>query len=125
MNQADQDRLLREVLETDELRQLRDTSMQHMVAAASQRRQRRRARSALASLAVFVAAGFVVHSQVRTNENSRPANPPAVVGPTVATITDDQLLELFANRSVALVGTAGEQTLVFLDAPATGTRAHR
>ena len=46
------------------------------------------------------------------------SQPRADAAPPVKFITDEELLALFPNRSVGLIGKAGHQELVFFDQPA-------
>jgi hypothetical protein len=52
--------------------------------------------------------------------NLPPAESPAPLpnaAPPIKVLTDDELLALFPNRSVGLIGRPGHQTLAFFDGP--------
>jgi hypothetical protein len=117
MKPSDQDRLLREIFSDATVDHVRETSLARGIGALRGRRRRRTVlASAAASLAVT--ASLVVALRHHDPVASTPPIlvPRPIVSP-VATITDEQLLALFPNRSVALVGVPGEQRLLFLDAP--------
>lgn len=115
MKRSDQDRLLRDVLADDALDHLRATALDQVLAAARRRRQRR---ALLSTAAAFIVAVSVFIASRSTNEPPAVAATPtaAAATPAVATINDEQLLAIFADRAVALVGQPGQQTLMFLDA---------
>lgn len=89
------------------------------------RRQRRRRyllrASGLAAVISLIAAAFFLKSLPRTSGSGSSvqlASPPSPATTShVQFINDDQLLALFSDRSVALIGKPGEQRLVFLDQP--------
>ncbi len=118
--------LLRELLDTEELAQLRDRSLDQMLAAAGARRKRRRTiyTCLLCLPLVLGLAGNLlwmhsphtrslpaVSSAVPIQAVGAPGTRPA----TVKFITDEELFALFPRRPMALIGQPGSQWLVFLD----------
>ena len=121
MKRSQQDRLLRDLLADEALDELRTTALDQMLVTARRRRQRRALLSTAAALGVIVAAAFLASRRMSSTIQPRPAAvaapAAALSSPRVATISDEQLLAIFADRAVALVGRPGEQTLLFLDTP--------
>ncbi|HUR60515.1 MAG TPA: hypothetical protein VM029_22535 [Opitutaceae bacterium] len=114
MNPSEQDRLLREVLADEALEQRRAASLEGMLGAVRLRKRRRAlATSVLATLTVALTIALVAQRRLDAPRDRTIAPSPR---PAVARISDDQLLALFADRSVALIGQPGQQQLVFLDA---------
>ena len=121
MDRSDQDRLLKEILAGDELAGFRQESLESGLTQLRKLRQRRRALRicvlALMPLLAFAVGRFLLPS--KPSNASKEA--PALAGSrSVELINDDQLLALFPNRSVALIGSPGHQQLVFLDQIADG-----
>ena len=128
MKHPEHDRLLNDIVTGEELADFREASLQRGMAAI--RRQRRRQRfvrlGALAAVPIVVAFGIVFSRSpkpaLRETAVSN-ASPVAVssaqtrIAP-VKFISDDELLALFPDRPVALIGKPGQQQLVFLDPPA-------
>jgi hypothetical protein len=114
MKHSEHERLLREVVASDEIERLRATSLESMLGVARRRRRRRTwASGAAASLAVVMTILGLTHREARS-----PATvvaPAATLEPSVKIINDDQLLALFPDRALALVGRPGDQRLLFLD----------
>jgi hypothetical protein len=123
MKRSDQERLLREILADANVEQARAAALQAGVAHLRQRRQRHAMlTSAAAALVVLVSLTVLMRRQV-VPEAPPTANTPAPA-PRVRFVNDEQLLALFPDRPVALVGRPGEQKLIFLDATgASATRA--
>jgi hypothetical protein len=116
MNRSEHDRLLREILADDKIAALRESSLAEMLQVGRQRRRRRVLVSTLGASLAIVMTLLVVsrrHSPGPVNVVPPPAAPKSA---GVKMITDQQLLALFPDRSVALVGRPGEQRFVFLDA---------
>ena len=112
MKRSDQDRLLDEVFTDENVEQLRAASLAGALTALRSRRRRRAYVSgAAASLALAVAVFVAIRH--RTPEEAI-VTPPAPKTNAVKIISDEQLLALFPDRSVALIGRPGEQRLVFL-----------
>jgi hypothetical protein len=119
MKPSDQDRLLREILADDALEQRRAASLEGMLGSVRRRKRRQvLVTSAIATLMLGLTLTLVTQRRA-VQPSALESAPPA--RPAVSRISDEQLLALFADRSVALVGRPGEQQLVFLDAP--GVRA--
>ena len=125
MKHAEEHRLLDEVLTGPELTEFRESSLREALAVLHRRQRRRRLvrEGSLALLPLLVVSLIVF---------SRPANPssrvataveptviasvPELARPTsVEYISDEELLALFPNQPLALVGPEGQQQLVFLD----------
>ena len=116
MNSSDQDRLWRDVFSDEKLEAMREATLRAGVAAA---RGRRRNRLILSAAAGMVAAGLALAVSWRRPQPPARLVPVAVARPaesSVKFISDQQLLALFPNRPVALIGPAGSRQLVFLDA---------
>jgi hypothetical protein len=89
--------------------------LQAGVAHLRQRRQRRAVlTSAAAALAVLVSLTVLVRRQAV--EEASPTVVASAPTSRVRFVNDEQLLALFPNRPVALIGRPGEQKLIFLDA---------
>ncbi len=133
MNPPDNDSLLREILPGDQAEAFRASSLQHFLRAADQQRRRRSARHSVFSTSVAVVAllGLLLGAgtvrkgnqiQVATADNTpSPTSLPTqaksapVVRNGVRMLSDDELLDMFRGRRVALVGKPGQQQLVLLD----------
>ena len=132
MKHQPHDDLLKDTFTDGELNSLREASLNRGIAAQRSRRQFRRLRnSALiaAPALLLVAALFwrtppasapVVNIQPIASIPSLKIYPAvnAADAPPMPTISDKELLALYANRSVALLGKPGQQKLVFFDQPA-------
>jgi len=121
MNSHDRERLLKEILPPDDPADFRRVSLEGGLAGLRREQRRRRIVrfSAAATALICVSLGVALVSRNRSE------NKTAQVRPTLATaslplashvefIDDDQLLALFTNQPVALVGKPGKQRLVFL-----------
>jgi hypothetical protein len=118
MRRSDHDKLLREVLAGDALEQRRAASLAAMLGVARRRRQRHAlVTSGVAALVLALSVALLVHRRAPERRAALSETPSKT--PAVTVISDEQLLALFADRSVALVGRAGDQQLLFLDRPAT------
>jgi hypothetical protein len=132
MNRSDQDRLVDEILQTDELADLRQASLEKGLSALHQRQLRRRALRicAMGAGPVILALAALVWIRVTFLGKPNPGSASPVVSVPAAPakadpikfIDDEQLLALFPDRPVALIGKPGQQELVFLDELAA---AHR
>jgi len=133
MKHSEHDRLLKEIITGDELADFREASLQRALDAIRQRRHRRRSMQlgALAVL-VLVAVGIIFTRSVTPPipeialSSSSPAAPsiPQTGPAEVKLINDEELLALFPDRPVALIGKPGQQRLVFLDKPARSNGGH-
>lgn len=128
MKHSDQDRLLNEIITGEELADFRQTSLQHALVALRQRRRRQHlvrlgalaVVPLLAALAILGNRPLGPASPKTSAANASPA-PVASAQPQIGAvkfINDDELLALFPDRPVALIGKPGRQQLVFLDQPA-------
>ena len=128
MNRSDQDRLLRDVL-SDDAAGLRRTSLATSLAALRRRRRQRRVvGTGLTGVALAMGLWLALPQARRDSTISvarfkQPSSEssawPAGAAPAIKIINDDELLALFPNRSVGLIGSPGHQTLVFFDQPAS------
>ena len=128
MKHPEHDRLLNEIVTGEELANFREASLQQGLTAI--RRQRRHHRfvrlGALAVLALLAALGIVFSRSPKPALReiaASNASPVAVSSAQTRTapvklINDDELLALFPDHPVALIGKPGQQQLVFLDQPA-------
>ena len=122
MNSDDREKLLKEILPREDLADFRQTSLEHgLTRLRRQRRTRYALRTVAAvaafcflSLAIFLKPHHPAPNNVSVAQSPQPVAAPA---PTdhVTFITDDELLAVFTNRPVALIGKPGQQRLVFLD----------
>ena len=123
MKRSEQDRLLREIL-SDDPAEFRHTSLENSLAALRRRRLRRTSGTGLAALAV--AAGVFIllrpahHDATvlvaRTNKPSAVRSvPPPEAAPPIKVLNDEELLDLFPEESVGLIGNPGHQTFVIFD----------
>ena len=138
MKRDEQDRLLGEIISGEELAEFRRASLAHGLAAVQRRNHRRRmvrTGAMLIAPALLALALFFSRRQNAVNNPDpvrggsvavNPGNPPPPVDgyasvPTtdapapIKVINDDELLALFPDRSLALLGPPGNQQLVFLD----------
>lgn len=108
----DESRLLHDVVENG--RTLRGDSLQAGLSALRWRRVRRRAFYGTS----FVAVLFVVATLVLHREQGRSVAPViaaverTIPGTDIRVLNDEQLLDFFKGRPVALVGPPGEQRLI-------------
>lgn len=122
MNQSDQDRLLKELLAGEASPGFRQASLECALASMRRRRMLQRIASVGAVAAVMGIALWQTTSARRTvsSGTQMASNATAVIVQQPArakfqTISDDELLALFPDRPVALIGEPGRQRLVFLD----------
>ena len=125
MKHREEHRLLKEILAGDEPSEFRQVSLDLTLASIRRRRRGRR----LAYLSAFSATLVVLAVQIAFGPRFKPAVqgaassslagtlplPAPRADATVKFINDEQLLALFPDRSVALIGKPGHQRLVFLD----------
>ena len=118
MNRSDQDRLLREILADENIESLRAASLAGGLAALHTRRRRRALLSGVAASTAIAAILAVLSSH-----RAPVAIAPPPLARSVTVIDDQQLLALFPDRTVALIGAPGNQKLFFADtASASATR---
>jgi hypothetical protein len=128
MKHPEHDRLLNEIVTGEELADFREASLQHALDAIRQQRRRQRfvRLCALAAVPIVVAFGIVFSRSPKPalRETAVSKAPPVAVSSAqtrtapVKFISDDELLALFPDRPVALIGKPGQQQLVLLDQPA-------
>lgn len=121
MNSRDQEKLLKEILPPDDLADFRQTSLERGLAGLRRERRRRHILrfSAVVAALICISLGLILKSKNPSNTQTTQIQPLPVVAsatltPHVDFINDEQLLALFTNQPVALVGSPGEQHLVFL-----------
>ena len=128
MKHPEHDRLLNEIVTGEELADFREASLQRALTAIRQQRRRQRfvRLGALAVVPLLAALGIVFSRSPKPPLQkiaASNASPVAVSSAQPRTapvkfINDDELLALFPDRPVALIGKPGRQQLVFLDKPA-------
>jgi hypothetical protein len=125
------DSLHRDVLAGEEAAPCRAASLEQMLVLVQHRRCRRRRRSGLwvALPAVLACAFLLLRSPAPASRfaatvtsstgeiagSAAPSGSRSAGDAPVRFITDEELLNLFPDRPVALVGAAGRQRFVFLD----------
>ena len=125
MKRTQENDLLRDLLSGDELAEFRRASLELGLKAMAARRTRRQVLRACAGCSLLLALAGVVlwpwlpaHWTGRKSVAQIPevAGAPASAGSgSVKFISDDELMALFPDRAVALVGKPGHQQFVFLD----------
>jgi hypothetical protein len=120
------EKLLTHILPGEDGADFERASLEHGLSCL--RRQRRRGhflRAGLAAVAGLIAAALFIKSHPRTPGGGSSVQLASAPSPATTShvqfINDDQLLALFPDRSVALIGKPGEQRLVFLDQPRKAT----
>lgn len=117
--------LLNEILADEKLSALRRASLDAALPALRRARwQRRVVRAALVCLPLLLAGAFggrqfagVPPVKREIQVAVKAASPSAVEPPSkVKIISDEELLALFPNRAVAIIGKPGHQKFVFLSA---------
>jgi hypothetical protein len=127
MKHTEHDELLSEFLTGDELSEFRRASLELGLKALAARRTRRAVVRTCGGCSLLLAlAGVVLLPWLpgRWTGRRSVASPPDVVSapaPAKASgvkfISDDELMALFPDRAVALIGKPGHQQFVFLDVP--------
>jgi peptidoglycan/LPS O-acetylase OafA/YrhL len=121
MNPHDQEKLLKEILPPDDLADFRQASLAFGLAGLHREQRRRHVVRFIAAGTVLIclSLGLVMKSRKTGGNQTAQIHPAlatasAIVASHVDFINDDQLLALFTNQPVALIGKPGEQRLVFL-----------
>jgi hypothetical protein len=114
--------LLADVLAENE--QGRATTLDHGIATLRRVRSRRRTArlmlSVTAPLVIMVVILMIQSRHSKAGLTSKPIAPPVqmvktIKGTSIRILSDEELLDLFKDRPVALVGAPGDQQLLFLD----------
>lgn len=116
------DDLLKQVLSDAASEEFRTASLQQTLAAAHQRKTTRRVMRAGAAIALCIGVVTLLFSRspkpsqppMASNPPSAPSDP-TVPGTSIRVVGDDELLAMFPDRPVALVGPPEKRQLVFLD----------
>jgi len=121
----DHDELLNEVLSESAPQNFREASLLRTLTSA---RRHRRTRSALhvvgaTGICFALLAGVIWHQRNSSSTaNNRPesvapiqASAPTVPGTNIRLVSDDELLAMFPDRPVALLGPPDKRQFVFLD----------
>jgi hypothetical protein len=125
MKRTDSERLVTEMLAGEGLSELRTSALNQGVAYLRRRKHRRRITQAgLCACLLFVALWGLVTAGIQKKlpkedhrfASEKPAQKVTPRDSGIEWIDDDELLALFPNRPVALIGQPGKQQLVFLDA---------
>jgi hypothetical protein len=117
-NRSDRERLLADLFSDATPAGFRDASLERALAQARRARSHRRLAltlTALAALAASLPFLFKAHPPVSAPTLAATAKAPLAAA-KVRIISDDELLNLFPGRAVALVGPSNHRKLVFLDA---------
>jgi hypothetical protein len=114
---AEYERLISDVIAGEEFR---PESLNGYLAAAGRERRRRHVRRIVAvALLPLVALAAILSLQQRPGASHEPVvqmpQPEFIAGTPIQVINDEQLLLLFKDRPVALVGPPGRQRLLLLD----------
>jgi hypothetical protein len=119
MKPSEHEKLLKELLLDEALADFRKASLERGLASM---RRHRRQRELLRGGAVTTVAGLLVLGLILkhphpndTNIAAVPSPAPALAAEHVKFINDDELLAMFPQGSVALIGKPGQKRLVFLD----------
>jgi hypothetical protein len=118
MNESEQNRLLREVLEEEKLQDLREASLARGLAALRVRRRHRRQWQtvlALAPLLLLLGLWHFRPAPPRPPLAVASAPPPAAPAKKINYITKEELFALFPHRPIALIGEAGHEQFLLLD----------
>jgi predicted nucleic acid-binding Zn ribbon protein len=125
MKRTDQEHLLNEILTGDENSDFRRASLE---LALQKNRRRQRHQTLLRFGATMAVTALLVwkfvlpaHGPAKKSQAMQLVNSSSITTPAseskVKIINDDELLALFPNRPVALIGKPGHQQLIFLDEP--------
>jgi hypothetical protein len=127
MKRPSNDRLLRALLAVDGASDLRRASLERGLAGLRRRRQQRHFRRVIlcVGLPVALAVGLLLQHAFTSAPPPRLAMAPTipavpaerVAAPSVKIITEAELLALFPDRPVALIGKPGAQRLLVFDQP--------
>ena len=121
MKRSDQDRLLGELFAGENVERLRAASLAGGLSALRARRRRRAYVSGAAASLAFATAMLVSTRHQPPEEAIVPLAEPKTSA--VKIISDEQLLALFPDQSVALIGRPGEQRLLFFAGGEVRTKA--
>ena len=129
MKRNEQEQWLNELLSGDELTSLRRTSLELGLGLLQRRRARRRQLTTCALVVMpLIFLALALASVLQSTRHSQrvvsvPAQVAGIPAPrAVKFITDQELLALFPDRPIALVGKPGAQQLVFLDRSSNAPR---
>lgn len=126
MKHLDKDPLLNELLTGSEVNGFREASLEQGLAALRNVKRRRRfirggsaAGLTLVAVLLLLLSGWLPQEPspaLVATDSPRASAPKPVVEPfSVETIDDAELFALFPDRPLALVGSPGNQRLIFLD----------
>jgi hypothetical protein len=111
------EKLLRELLPDERLADFREASLERALASLRHHRRKRlllRA-GALSAVACLLVLGLLLKDRPVIRNIAAVSPAPAPSSEHVKFINDDELLAMFPQGSVALIGKPGQQRLVFLD----------
>jgi len=109
------EKLLEEIFDSAEADDLRRASLEAGLGAMQRKRRRR---MAVRGVATICAAGLMaagLHFLERNEAEQHVSSITNAARPDLEIINADQLIAMFPNRPVALIGPEGKQKLVFLD----------
>jgi hypothetical protein len=122
MKRSEHEKLLTHILPGEDGADFERASLEHGLSCLRQQRRRRHLlrASGIAAVLSLISLAFVLksHQPISRDSSAQLAStPPPATASHVEFINDDQLLALWPDRSVALIGKPGQQWLVFLDKP--------
>lgn len=125
MKNSEEHPLLNELLTGQEVAEFRGASLREALTVLHRTRRRRKVlrRAALAALPVLLVVVAVISKSMNSSSpDLAVVNPPAIASAaeqarpsSIQFISDEELLALFPNQPLALVGPEGQQELVFLN----------
>jgi hypothetical protein len=121
-NPTDRERLLADLFSDSTPEDFRDASLAHALSKARRGRAQRRTSLAVTGIATLAALAVSIPFVFKAHQSPGPAissiaraKAPPGAASKVRIINDDELLNLFPDRAVALVGPSNHRQLVFLD----------
>jgi hypothetical protein len=126
MKPSEHEKLLKELLPDERLTDFREASLEQGLASLRRHRGQRLLfrTGALAAVACLLITGMILKDRHSSRSNLAELSPhsSAARPDHVKFISDDELLAMFPQGSVALIGKPGQQRLVFLGAPERNTQ---
>lgn len=117
---TEKENLLADILSEETSPDFRAASLERTLAVVRQRRSRQRAirmAGAACIVCAFLALSFWKSPRTPEQKNIASVQPsvPTVPGTNIRIINDDELLSMFPDRPVALIGPPEDRQFVFLD----------
>jgi hypothetical protein len=121
MKRSEQEKLLREILPVEDMADFEQASPERGLTCLRQRRRKSAMRAQIFSVMGVVLVAILLKRHNHLSREGAGAPLASATAPAVASqvkfISDEELLALFPDRPVALIGKPGQQRLVFLDEP--------